>query len=405
MDKAVGTQLNGKTQSLAEKAFRLLFLVIWTQYTILSFAIQIVRRLPIIGPLYEYVIPLAIIGLALLSLPYLLQRIRGVDVVFYFVCVIIVLGTLVLNDKNVEFIQKDLWRILGAALPMIFIGVSYSHENSKNDLFWASLLGVIAVFAYQIYLLSLGQELEADNMNTAYTVLPSVMYLVYWALEHKKLRHWLIASVSMLVMFLFGTRGPIVAELVFLLIGLLLSVFNRKSQFAKLFCFILFAAVIILVCSGDFLLNAAKYLSESFEEVGFSTRVFDRFIEGEISEGSGRDVLYNAVISAIREKPILGYGIMGDRPIVGIYVHNLFLEMWCHYGVIIGTVFLFAILAVPAAALIKLRKTRLFNFVLMLTCMVFVKLMVTGSYTTEAYLFLLLGICVGVFRSQKENPK
>lgn len=403
MDKAVRTQLNGKTQSPAEKAFRLLLLVIWTQYTILSFAIQIVRRLPIIGPLYEYVIPLTIIGLAFLSLPYLLRKVQAVDVVFYLVGVMIVLGTMALNYKNSEFIQQDLWRILGAALPMLFIGAAYSHKDSKNDLFWASLIGTIAVFAYQIYLLSLGQELEADNMNTAYTVLPSVMYLVYWALEHKKLWHWVAASVSMLLMFLFGTRGPIIAELVFLLLGLLFSVFNRKSQLAKLLCLLLFVAVIALVCTGDFLLNAAEFLSESFEEVGFSTRVFDRFIEGEMSEGSGRDVLYDAVINAIREKPILGYGIMGDRPIVGIYVHNLFLEMWCHYGVIIGTIFLFGILVIPVAALLKLRKTSMFNFVLMLTCMVFVKLMVSGSYTTEAYLFLLLGICVNVFRSQKEK--
>lgn len=403
MDKAVRTQLNGKTQSLAEKAFRLLLLVIWTQYTILSFAIQIVRRLPIIGPLYEYVIPLTIIGLAFLSLPYLLRKVQAVDVVFYLVGVMIVLGTMALNYKNSEFIQQDLWRILGAALPMLFIGVAYSHEDSQNDLFWASLIGTIAVFAYQIYLLSLGQELEADNMNTAYMVLPSVMYLVYWALEHKKLWHWVAASVSILLMFLFGTRGPIIAELVFLLLGLLFSVFNRKSQLAKLLCLLLFVTVIALVCTGDFLLNAAEFLSESFEEVGFSTRVFDRFIEGEMSEGSGRDVLYDAVINAIREKPILGYGIMGDRPIVGIYVHNLFLEMWCHYGVIIGTIFLFGILVIPVAALLKLRKTSMFNFVLMLTCMVFVKLMVSGSYTTEAYLFLLLGICVNVFRSQKEK--
>ena len=400
MDKAVSTILNMKTQGLAEKAFRLLGVVVWAQDTILGFVVQIVRRLPIIGAFYEYVIPMIIIGLTLFSLPLLLRRVRASDIAFYLICAVVVLGTMALNFKNSEYIKQDLLRILVSALPMLFIGVTYSHEDSKSDLFWASLFGAAAVFLYQLYVLSLGYELNADNMDTAYKVLPSVMYLIYWALEHKKLWHWIIAGISMVMMFLFGTRGPIVAEIVFLLFGLFFSVLNRKSQIAKRVWLIVFAVALVFICSGDNLIKAAEFLSEMFEDIGFSTRVFDRFIEGEIAEGSGRDTLYAAVKSAISEKPIFGYGLMGDRPIVDIYVHNVFLEMWCHFGVIFGTASLLVMLGIPALALLKSRKTSMFGFVLMLTCMVFVKLMLSGSYTTEAYLFLLLGVCLSILRGR-----
>lgn len=401
MYKAIETNLSVKSRDLSVKAFRLLVFVIWTQYTVLNFVVQIIKRLPLIGSLYEYVIPTAIIGLALLSLPYMLRKVRYTDVFFYIFCLIFILGSLAWNEKNSTYIQQDLWRMLGAALPMLFVGVSYSHEESKTDLFWASLFSVAAVFLYQLYSLSLGRELNEDNMDSAYKVLPSAMYLIYWALERRKPWHWIVAAAAMVMMFIFGTRGPVVAEIAFLAVGLFLNVLNRKSTLTKLVWLSVFAAVLVVVCSGDNLINAATFLSEKFEDIGFSTRVLDRFIKGEISEGSGRDFLYAKIKTAISEKPILGYGLMGDRPIIGSYVHNLFLEIWCHFGVIFGTAILIGMLGVPTVALLRSRKTNMFNFVLMLICAVFVKLMLTGSYTVEANLFLLLGLSLGVLRSRK----
>ena len=400
MDKAVSTILNMKTQGLAEKAFRLLVVVVWAQDTILGFVVQIVRRLPIIGAFYEYVIPMIIIGLTLFSLPLLLRRVRASDIAFYLICAVVVLGTMALNFKNSEYIKQDLLRILVSALPMLFIGVTYSHEDSKSDLFWASLFGAAAVFLYQLYVLSLGYELNADNMDTAYKVLPSVMYLIYWALEHKKLWHWIIAGISMVMMFLFGTRGPIVAEIVFLLFGLFFSVLNRKSQIAKRVWLIVFAVALVFICSGDNLIKAAEFLSEKFEDIGFSTRVFDRFIEGEIAEGSGRDTLYAAVKSAISEKPIFGYGLMGDRPIVDIYVHNVFLEMWCHFGVIFGTLILGFFVLVPVRAILRSKDVEERDFLVMMFCLVLVKLMLSSSYLYEANLFMMLGVSLAILRKR-----
>jgi Na+/melibiose symporter-like transporter len=48
-------------------------------------------------------------------------------------------------------ISGKLGMMLTAVLPMVFIGVCYNHEKHKNFLFWASLLGAITMFAYQLY--------------------------------------------------------------------------------------------------------------------------------------------------------------------------------------------------------------------------------------------------------------
>ena len=398
MDVTMNNGLQSKNQSISIIAFRLLVVVVWTQYTILSFVVEIVERMPFINILSDYVMTIVVVALALLSLPWMIKKMRAADVIFYLVCATIVLGTMLLVYANSMYIKEDAWRILGTVIPLFFIGVSYSHEISKKDLFWASLFGTIVVFAYQIYSLSLGRELENDNMDPAYKVLPSVMYLIYWALEQKKLKFWLIGVAAVIMMFLFGTRGPVLASLVFLLLGIFFTIIMQKSQLAKAFYLVVFVVVIIIVSSQDFLLNAAEFLSEKFEDIGFSTRIFDQFIEGEIAESKGRETLYSQIIIAIKERPILGYGLMGDRPIIGFYVHNLFLELWCHFGVILGSAIIIAIICIPVAALIKVRKSDEFGFVLMLICMVFVKLMFTGSYLDEPYMFFLIGVSLGINR-------
>ena len=399
----VENELKMNNQSISIKAFRLLVVVVWTQYTILNFVVEIVKRMPFINILSDYVMTIVVVALALLSLPWMIKKMRAADVIFYLVCATIVLGTMLLVYANSMYIKEEAWRILGTVVPLFFIGVSYSHEISKKDLFWSSLFGTIVVFAYQIYSLSLGRELENDNMYAAYNVLPSVMYLIYWALEHKKLKFWLVGVASVIMIFLFGTRGPVLASLVFLLIGIFFYIIMQKSQLARVFYLVVFVVVIIIVSSQDFLLNAAEFLSEKFEDIGFSTRVFDRFIEGEIAESKGRETLYSQIIIAIKERPILGYGLMGDRPIIGFYVHNLFLELWCHFGVILGSVIILAIICIPVVALIKVRKSDEFGFVLMLSCLVFTKLMFSGSYIFEPYLFLLLGISVSLIRNKANN--
>ena len=149
---------------------------------------------------------------------------------------------------------------------------------------------------------------------------------------------------------------------------------------------------------SDQFLQLVKIIADFFEDIGFSTRVFDMFLQGAFVESEGRELLYSKIIDAIKENPIIGYGLMGDRPIIGFYVHNLFLEVLCHFGVALGSIILLLIVGIPCRALSKCRKTDAFVFILMLMCIVFVKLMFSGSYLDEPYLFFLIGVSISVNR-------
>ena len=46
------------------------------------------------------------------------------------------------------------------------------------------------------------------------------------------------------------------------------------------------------------------------------------------------------------------------------------------------------------------RNERGYNFVIMLICMVFIKLMLSGSYTTESTFYFMLGVFVTIARDK-----
>jgi hypothetical protein len=100
-----------------------------------------------------------------------------------------------------------------------------------------------------------------------------------------------------------------------------------------------------------------------------------------------------------------GYGIAGDRAIVGAYAHNILIELWVSFGVIVGT----ALFIVPVffTVLLLIKKSR-YNtaedsFILVLISSCYVKLFLSGTYLTESFLFLLIGVLISEYRISKRG--
>lgn len=390
-----------KPNTINLSAFCLLFALIWIQNTILPFVVRVMQAIPLIGAIAEQVVVAIFILLILLSLPRIFKSIRFGDVVFYLVaCIVIFLTTAFFKD-NAEFLQKDLWRILVLTIPMYFIGLSFKHEDIRKLLYIASVLSVFVMIAYQFYLRLAGRVTIDDDMNAAYNILPSVMYLSYIAFRKRRIMDWLVAILVVASMFVYGTRGPILAIAVYWCAEITVYVFKKGSAKLKIFYLTVIAILAFLVLNGSALSKIIELVSDVFARFGFSTRIFDLLLEGDILSDNGRNVLADRVIAAIRENPILGCGIMGDRVVAGDYAHNLFLEIWCQFGVVIGTVLLLTLIVIVIRAL----KNDHDGFVLMLVCMVFVKLMLSGSYLYEANLFFMLGIANSVFRKKLDGER
>lgn len=382
-------------------AFRVLMAILWTQYTVMPLIRVVIERLPYINFLAELFIPMSIILSAMACLPWFLRHIRGGDLAVYVGAVLVVLFSMVIHPVTVEYLQEEWWRILIAAVPMYFIGVSFSVEACKKDLFWCSVFSVLGMFAFRLYLLSSGRELENDDMDAAYRVLPSILYLIYYAYTKRKTAYYVIAVVLSAVILIFGTRGPILCMLVY--VGLLLIYTAVKSGNVKrlIIISVIIVAILSVFAFDSLFVQVSSAFAKLFERIGFSTRIFDFILAGDLAESKGREFLAKQAITAIIENPAWGYGITADRAMFGIYPHNIVLELWCQYGVVIGTVVVAIILALTVIALVKTFKNKQeFAFVLLFVSMIFVKLMVSGSYTTESYFYFMLGLFVNVARSK-----
>lgn len=382
-------------------AYRILLALLWTQFTVLKLVKAVVGMLPYIGDLAEIFIPACIVIATMAAMPWFLKRIRGSDIIFYTSMVFLVLFTLVLFPDNREYLEEEWWRTLIAAAPIYFIGVSFSIETCSRDLFWCSVVGVVFVLLYRIYLLSSGVLLESDDMDAAYKLLPSVMYLIYYASIKNKKLYWMIAAFATMVLFIFGTRGPIICVAAFLIALVILKIIKSEKSAKKLLLSAAVIVFIILLFDEDIFYAIIRKSAALFGRIGFSTRIFDYFLAGNITESQGRRIFIEKITNAIIESPIIGYGFTGDRPLLGIYTHNMFFEIWCHFGIILGTLILCALTVLTILAFIKSwRKETVLEFVVMLCCMVFVKLMLSGSYSTEATFYFMLGVFVAILRKR-----
>ena len=385
-----------KSDKIRFTAFNLLFVLLWTENTIVGFLERVIEALPIIGVIAEEIVLAIYILLIVFSLPMFIKNTRPIDVMLYLTACFALFVTMAFYSETAEFIKSDLWRILGLTIPMYFVGLSFEYEDLKKLLYVVSVAGVFAMMAYQLYLAMSGREVIEDNMYAAYNVLPSAMYLVHYAFKNGKMSNWIFAIFAIFALFVYGTRGPILALFVFLVVEIFFIKSGTRKTKAVFITIIIIAAILLISDKlSAMLINMIKPI---FDRLGFSTRIFDLFLKGNIATDNGRDVLLDSILSAIKEKPILGYGIMGDRPIIGTYSHNLFVELWCHFGVIIGSVFALILIRLVVRAF-KIDDT---GFMMMMICTVFVKLMLSSSYLYESNLYLLLGIAVSLIRERKK---
>lgn len=383
-------------------AFRILVAIVWTHNTVMPLVRVVIERLPYIGFLAELLIPMSIILSAMACLPWFLRHIRGGDLAVYICAVLIVLFSMVLHPITVDYLQEEWWRILIAAAPMYFIGVSFSLEDSKNDLFWCSFFSVLGMFAFRLYLLNSGRALENDDMEAAYRMLPSIMYLIYYASVKKQVICVAIAAALSTVILIFGTRGPIVCMLVYVALLTIYLAFKSHNIKKILILLIIFAIVLSVFIFDTLFIEVSSALSKVFERIGFSTRIFNFIIEGDIIASKGRESLAKQAVDAIIENPMWGYGITGDRAMFGIYPHNMFLEILCQYGIVFGSLLIITMLVITVIALLKSRKdSKQFSFALMLVSIVFVKLMISSTYTIEPLLFFMMGYFVLILRKKR----
>jgi len=253
----------------------------------------------------------------------------------------------------------------------------------ESVLYKISWFTFILVLFYVISYLRGGFLITGYNMSFSYGLLLPML-----SLYSKKNLYSVIASILLFLIVLgIGSRGAAIVFMMFVAYDILQS---KKK--------LLIPAFILI---GIFFLSLIT-LANWFESIGISSRTLNLLIRDNIGYTSGRDHIYNKMIDVFWDNPIIGIGLFGDRFYLdGRYTHNLFLELYLNWGIILATLILFFFIwkfILTYRRSDKKNRTILVKYFLASVA----PLMVSGSYLVDYNLGIFIGV---IFLLSHENKK
>ena len=359
----------------------------------------ILHRIPIVGLLSPAFQPVLFLLLISISISRLSRYIRLIDLLTYIFCVAVYLMQYILFPRNTEILDQYFLRFVLQALPFYFIGLIIDVKEMDKALYWVSVISIWMVVFY-LFVYKRSQEgMPSDDeieekMSIAYLTLPYVMYVFWNLLRNFSLIGLVTTILGTLFLFSCGTRGPIVCLTAFVVLYIL--IYNNWSKTTKIIVFSIVAVLAAIVI--NYLDIILLFFQELSVQLGVSNRVFSMLESGEmISYTSGRDNISERLWDVVKTGNLFGYGIGGTWQFVGMYAHNLVLDLLVSFGPLLGGLF-FGIIVWAIYLGFKKSRGLTRGFILMLICCSFLKLFMSHIFLTESMLFLLLGLCVQTIR-------
>lgn len=188
--------------------------------------------------------------------------------------------------------------------------------------------GVIAVCVTQ------GGQAFGEEYSMGFSsslVLPVNMLLYYLFCKLRTTLHkaicTIVALLDVYVIVAYGSRGALLAILLFFCY--LFIKIKPSSSSTLLFRLALIAGAVGIVLSFDAIIDTAYQLSL---QMGFNSRTL-LLLHSDLTHDSGRDILWRQIIQQLQIDPVAIRGVNADYNLIGIYSHNIFLELSYQFGI------------------------------------------------------------------------
>lgn len=121
---------------------------------------------------------------------------------------------------------------------------------------------------------------------------------------------------------------------------------------------------------------------------------------------SGREIIQQNLINELSKRPIFGLGMGGDRIVngnVGEYAHNILLEICTSFGIILGSIIIFLLLALIIWFFVKCKNMYLRRIGIVYFSYVIPMLMVSRSFWVEKEFWMLAGVLLCSIKVHKRG--
>lgn len=378
--------------------FNAVYLIAWGAI-LLGYWRGINNHLPVLGIMTDELEWCIVLAPILLSLPRLWKRIKTSDHIFVFACLIFYLLNIQLFPQNADVLVNRLFSFSLLTLPYYYIGVTLDIKRFYKFFYYISVVAVFMCAFYELlYAQSASYTGDVDtseyNMELAYSILPHVLMVSWRALKSFVILNIAPMLLGLMLLLSFGTRGPVICAIVFIAIYLL---FIRPSKYQKTMRIITVACAVYAM---SFLDQFMTFMQLMTFQLGMSTRIFDKYFEGELEDSSGRDYIRETLLRELSiDNSLFGHGVLGSYPYVNTYPHNIVLEFLFSFGWVWGIAILFCIVYIIAKMLINTHQCEInVTFGIILVIASILKLCFSSTFVDDALFFMLLGYCVNSSR-------
>lgn len=388
-----------------ENLFIFLAAVMLCHSTLFSYFGVIIGKLPIISifePFFFLILYSFLIMFSVNKRRISYIRITDFGILIFFVFAILI--TMVIFPENEKYIMESMLTDILPCVPFFFLGVCLDLNEKTNDIISRICCAAIVVSVlYVFYFLGTrnlgGAHGENYSMYWSYLLLPNTMIVIDYAFKSRKIIPSLCATLGIIYAFAMGTRGPIV--IIFSLVVINIWRYMKVRACKKIVLVSFIGMFVLLFYSSPLYLQSLRGFQDFLNSQGVSTRIVDYLISGEmISYTSGREEIYDVLLTYLNEKPILGYGVFGEYPLgYAAGAHNTYLQVLFNFGVPLGIFLLFSYVFVVLQSLKKTQGREAQNWIVIFSCIVFVRGFFGGSYL-DYIVFFLLGIALRAIREE-----
>ncbi len=381
--------------------FRIFLALLWTKEILLNYLRGILLKIPGLSVASDYIIPVILFLMFLLSYKTIAERLMGEDFIFVMGCVLVYVANFLFFKRNRDFFRIEWVEFIIGALPFYFVGVALKKDDGDSVMLLLYRISCVSVISFCAYILFVNRmddfTMRNGDMNSAYNILPHACMIFYYMIKGFKWHRLVIFLMSALALLMMGTRGAVLCLLIFIVLSSAMTI-RFKRPVVLLVMVVVCLLFVLFHGLTDWLIELAYSICES---LGLSTRVFDKLMSGDFAVSGSRTYLRERVRYYLAAYPLIGLGVYGDRAVSGgQYVHNLLLEIYGQHGVLIGTVMIAALAVIFYRGVRTVfrngdRNAQLIVLLLVSYCF---KLLVSSSYLREPFFWLLLGYLVAIHR-------
>ena len=352
-----------------------------------------------------FLTPVTYIAMAFISVFFLYKYIfhNGAMLLFAFV---ILVGSLIsyfrypdirkaLYDSPVDLVYSPLNKLFYFCIPAMAGAAKLSDYSKllKAMKRWSRITIIIGIVAFVFVMLIRGRTMQ--YMVYSYFMLIPICSSFVSAnyQERAKRTDIVLGIIGGLCIVACGARGAVLSLIMFFIV-LWVSLFREKLTARSLF--VLLTVVIGVALCLLYYEEIVTGLADFFERNGIKSRFLSSLLDDTILEDDSRENISDTLMKAIAKNP-WGYGFYGDRYATlefqrqMYYAHNIFLEIPCHLGVIIGPLVLIFFGWRMVKTLYNRPELNIHKIIIILMPYGFFQLFFSSSYLECPPFFMLIG--------------